>query len=345
MGPLDDQVVRADSLTATPDGLDIAVYSHWYRALPLPSLVKADLTVDGERIDTSTLSVTVNGHRYSWAELAEKGDEYWFTTDPVVLHVPVDTAPGREHRVQLLLGLSIPYILTGPDRVPNVALTLDPECGRPASRRPGGDHRLRRLSPGPLAQDLEHESAGTAEQGGQAAHRRRRHLPRRRVLLRLASCVLIEAHDEWQVCDRRYLSEASMALLTPPQPAALDTRRPEPNEVIDQPALQTASSATPQSSTRTIYTAGHGPAARSQCWLHRQQQAERSWPGSPPRMAPYRRGNAPRAPPAQHRTARSHTEIGGTSQTPPSTTRSRRLGASPAETRPNLRRGTSGRDH
>jgi hypothetical protein len=241
--------------------------------------------------------------------------------------------------------LSIPYILTGPDRVPNVALTLDPECGRPASRRPGGDHRLRRLSPGPLAQDLEHESAGTAEQGGQAAHRRRRHLPRRRVLLRHASCVLIEAHDEWQVCDRRYLSEASMALLTPPQPAALDTRRPEPNEVIDQPALQTASSATPQSSTRTICTAGHGPAARSQCWLHRQQQAERSWPGSPPRMAPYRRGNAPRAPPAQHRTARSHTEIGGTSQTPPSTTRSRRPGASPAETRPNLGRGTSGRDH
>jgi hypothetical protein len=26
--------------------------------------------------------------------------------------------------------------------------------------------------------------------------------------------VLVEAHDEWQVSDRRYLSEASMALLT-----------------------------------------------------------------------------------------------------------------------------------
>ena len=121
MGPLDDQVVRTDSLTATPDGLDIAVYSHWYRALPLPSLAKVDLTVDGERIDAARLAVTVNGYRYAFADLAAKGDEYWFTTDPVVLHTPVPTGPGRGHRVQLLLGLSIPYILTGPDRVPLVA--------------------------------------------------------------------------------------------------------------------------------------------------------------------------------------------------------------------------------
>jgi Domain of unknown function (DUF6379) len=121
MGPLDDQVVRPDSLTATDDGLDIAVYSHWYRALPLPSLAQIELAVDGTRIDPADLSVTVNDHRYTFAELADKGDEYWFTTDPVVLHVPVQTGPGRQHRVQLDLGLSIPYILTGPDRVPLLA--------------------------------------------------------------------------------------------------------------------------------------------------------------------------------------------------------------------------------
>jgi Domain of unknown function (DUF6379) len=121
MGPLDDQVVRDDSLTATTDGLDIAVYSYWYRTLPLPSLAKIDLTVDGMPVESDSLSVTVNDHRYAFAELAEKGDEYWFTTDPVVLHAPVKTAPGKQHRVQLLLGLSIPYILTGPDRVPLLA--------------------------------------------------------------------------------------------------------------------------------------------------------------------------------------------------------------------------------
>jgi putative transposase len=59
-------------------------------------------------------------------------------------------------------------------------------------------------------------------------------------LLRLSACVLIEAHDEWQDSDRRYLSEESMALLNPPAPTAIQARRDAPSEVMDQPELQTA---------------------------------------------------------------------------------------------------------
>jgi putative transposase len=39
--------------------------------------------------------------------------------------------------------------------------------------------------------------------------------------------VLVEAHDEWQISDRRYLSEGSMALLN----------RPQSVEEVAQPAL------------------------------------------------------------------------------------------------------------
>jgi hypothetical protein len=38
--------------------------------------------------------------------------------------------------------------------------------------------------------------------------------------------VLVEAHDEWQVSDRRYLSEGSMALLNPPEKTAKKVAQP-----------------------------------------------------------------------------------------------------------------------
>jgi putative transposase len=55
--------------------------------------------------------------------------------------------------------------------------------------------------------------------------------PNPAALLRLAGAVLVEAHDEWQVSERRYLSEGSMALL--------DTQPADPKEVAT-PALLTA---------------------------------------------------------------------------------------------------------
>ena len=55
--------------------------------------------------------------------------------------------------------------------------------------------------------------------------------PNPAALLRLAGSVLVETHDEWQVSDRRYLSEGSMALL--------DTTNNNTKEVAG-PALLTA---------------------------------------------------------------------------------------------------------
>jgi putative transposase len=49
--------------------------------------------------------------------------------------------------------------------------------------------------------------------------------PNPAALLRLSACVLIEAHDEWQDQDRRYLSEESMALLNPPAPTVLEPKK------------------------------------------------------------------------------------------------------------------------
>jgi putative transposase len=55
--------------------------------------------------------------------------------------------------------------------------------------------------------------------------------PNPAALLRLAGSVLVETHDEWQVSDRRYLSEGSMALLDKP---------PVGSKEVAAPALLTA---------------------------------------------------------------------------------------------------------
>jgi putative transposase len=49
--------------------------------------------------------------------------------------------------------------------------------------------------------------------------------PNPAALLRLSACVLIEAHDEWQDQDRRYLSEESMSLLNPPEPTIIEAKK------------------------------------------------------------------------------------------------------------------------
>jgi putative transposase len=64
--------------------------------------------------------------------------------------------------------------------------------------------------------------------------------PNPAALLRLSACVLIEAHDEWQDQDRRYLSEESMALLNPPTPTVLESKKPNPTRAPRKEIAATA---------------------------------------------------------------------------------------------------------
>ena len=114
MGPLDKDVVRDDALSATDDGLALEIHSHWYRALPLTSVATLDLRIDGERVDPEQLQVEANGKTFRFDELEHRHDEWWFTTDALTLRIHRrGGTPGTRHRVELDLGLLIPYLIVG----------------------------------------------------------------------------------------------------------------------------------------------------------------------------------------------------------------------------------------
>ena len=115
MGPMDKDVVRDDALHATSDGFALDIRSHWYRSLPLTSLVGLDLTVDGEKVPEDDMTVGVNGQEFTVAQLADGYDEWWYVLDPIALHVrKAGFDCTQPHDIEFALGLSIPYILIGP---------------------------------------------------------------------------------------------------------------------------------------------------------------------------------------------------------------------------------------
>ncbi len=124
MGPLDQDVVREDALQATDDGFALSIHHHWYRSLPLSSIATLDLSLDGEPVRPEELSVRAGATSYSLATLEEKFDAWWFTTDAITVSARRNgVRPGSEHRVELELGLLIPYLIIGPpdDRRPLLA--------------------------------------------------------------------------------------------------------------------------------------------------------------------------------------------------------------------------------
>jgi len=115
MGPLDKDVVRPDALRVAGDALELELHQHWYRSLPLTSVGVLDIQIDDEPVSTEEITIEANGSTFSFDELAERSDEWWFTTDAITVRIPrVDAKPGDEYRVRVDLGLLIPYLLIGP---------------------------------------------------------------------------------------------------------------------------------------------------------------------------------------------------------------------------------------
>ena len=90
----------------------------WYRALPGSCIAGAGLRVDGVDAPKESLRWTMNGRTFTFDELVDETEEWWFPTDSVVLSGDVPVASGEaDHEVDVDLTLYIPYIVIGENEV------------------------------------------------------------------------------------------------------------------------------------------------------------------------------------------------------------------------------------
>jgi len=108
----EQHLIEDGSLSTDANGYAFALRLNWYRALPLSS-VGLKLRVDGEDVDASAITFSLDGNRYRLGELAEHYDRMWFVTAGAGIHVdrPGGLGPGP-HEVQATLISRIPYIPT-----------------------------------------------------------------------------------------------------------------------------------------------------------------------------------------------------------------------------------------
>jgi len=112
------RIVEDDSLQATPDGYEFRVRLNWYRSLPLSSVEKIELSLDGQPVDPGLVRFAINNHQYRLDELADIVEEFWFVQDSakVIVQQPGKVAHGETHLLDVAIALRFPYIMIGPGR-------------------------------------------------------------------------------------------------------------------------------------------------------------------------------------------------------------------------------------
>ncbi len=122
MGPLDKYIIKENALKATENGFELQFQSHWYRSLPL-SCMDFKLKINDEFIDNNSVSITVNGNKYSYAEMPDLDNEWLFIIETATLEIPFSkpVKSGDNYEIEFNLDLYIPYILVGPKSKPLMA--------------------------------------------------------------------------------------------------------------------------------------------------------------------------------------------------------------------------------
>ena len=108
-----DRIIEQGTLSVRDGRAAVEVRLPWYRALPASCISAAKLTIDGAE---DSLRWEMNGEEFTFAEMKDNTQEWWFPTDSAVLSGDV-AADAGEHEVRVDLELYIPYIIIDDDQV------------------------------------------------------------------------------------------------------------------------------------------------------------------------------------------------------------------------------------
>ncbi len=110
------KIIEENSLQVLPDGYSFNVRLNWYRSLPISSLVKIAITLDGEPVPSDQIRFEINNRVFRFEELGDQVEEFWFVQDSLRLHIlqPGKVAVGESHTIDAELALRFPYIAIGP---------------------------------------------------------------------------------------------------------------------------------------------------------------------------------------------------------------------------------------
>lgn len=114
---ISDRLIEQGTLTSSGPRTSVEVRIPWYRALPASCIAGATLTVDGVEAPTETLRWEMNGKSFTFAQMVDDTEQWWFPLDSAVLSGEVPSTPGSEHEVTVDLTVYIPYIVIGADEV------------------------------------------------------------------------------------------------------------------------------------------------------------------------------------------------------------------------------------
>jgi hypothetical protein len=111
-----EQMIERSEIRVASGKVTVPVRMPWYRALPMSSVADMNIEIDGQQVDPSSITWTVEGKTYTQQQLPDSYQDWWFVQDTAYMTGELADAEklvGKDAKVTVVLGLYIPYINAG----------------------------------------------------------------------------------------------------------------------------------------------------------------------------------------------------------------------------------------